>query len=92
MKYYELDDEEKKILNDFDNNEFVSVDSLAENKKLYHAYAKETLQKTKNINIRLSAMDLQRIRIKAARAGIPYQTLLSLLIHQYVNEEVEIRV
>ena len=53
MKYFELTKEEKKILESFDKGEFVSL-SDAKKKNLYKKYARNTLAKTKNINIRLS--------------------------------------
>lgn len=82
MKYYELDSEEKQILRDFDNNEFVPLEDEGKLKKLYQRYARTTLQKTKNINIRLSEKDLYKLKAKAAKEGIPYQTLAASLLHQ----------
>ena len=84
MKYFELDKKEEKVLKDFDKNQFVSVaDSKKEIKNL-RKYAKSTLNKTKNINIRLTEKDLQKVKAKAMEQGIPYQTFVSSLIHQKV--------
>jgi len=41
--------------------------------------------KTKNINLRISAYDLDKMKKKSAEEGIPYQTLLSSVIHKYLN-------
>ena len=41
--------------------------------------------KTKNINIRISAYDIEKVRQKSAEEGIPYQTLISSVIHKYVS-------
>ena len=52
------------------------------------AAAERTFKKDKRINIRLSARDLQGIQRVAMRKGLPYQTLISGLIHQYVEGEL----
>ncbi|MFH1565311.1 MAG: antitoxin [bacterium] len=86
MKYYKLDKEEKQILKDFDDGKYGTVsDSKAEIARFEKA-AKATLNKTKNINIRLTEKDLHQIKSKAIKIGIPYQTLLTSLIHQYSND------
>ena len=47
MKYYELTEEEKSILNDFEKGVFVSVPNAKRAKRLYEKIAKNTLNKTK---------------------------------------------
>ena len=41
--------------------------------------------KDQRINIRLSSADLQALRVKALQEGIPYQTLISSVLHKYVS-------
>ena len=41
--------------------------------------------KTKNINIRISAYDIEKIKQRSAEEGIPYQTLVSSIIHKYIT-------
>jgi len=48
-------------------------------------YAKNILQKDKRINIRISSKDLDQVQIIALQEGIPYQTLISSIIHKYVS-------
>lgn len=83
MKYFELDKEEKQIIRDLDKNEFVSVKNLKSEKEKLARYAKETLGKKANINIRLSRRTLQKLKAKAAQQGIAYQTLVSSILHRY---------
>ncbi len=90
MKYYTLDKEEKNITKDFDSDKFVSIQKLKSAKAKYKQYAKTTLSKTKNINIRLSEKDLQKIKAKAIEKGIPYQTLLTSLIHQCASNKIKV--
>ncbi len=90
MKKYTLDKEEQEILEAFEKGELVSVDNLEEEKARLREYATYTLQKRKNINIRLSQGDLSKLKSKAESNGLPYQTLISTLIHQYVNDKIKI--
>ena len=47
--------------------------------------ARNTLNKDKRINLRLSQKDYHQIQIKAIEEGIPYQTLISSIVHKYLN-------
>lgn len=85
MKYYVLDEEEKKIIEDIENDKLVSVKDFEKQKKLFMEASKNTLNKTRNINIRISEKDLQKLKAKAAKEGIPYQTLVSSILHQNAN-------
>jgi len=51
--------------------------------------ANHFLKKTKNINIRLPEFDIIALKRKSAELNIPYQTILSSLIHQYVTEKIK---
>jgi len=86
MKYYELTKEEQEILDAVESEKFKSVPDLAKQKKLMRQYAKNTLNKTRNINIRLSEHDLLKLKAKAAHEGIPYQTLASSILHRSASE------
>lgn len=86
MKKMMLDLEEKDILDSYECGEWKPVKNpRAEIKKLCE-YAKNTLQKDKRINIRMSSRDLERVQVIADQEGIPYQSLISCIIHKYVSE------
>ena len=51
----------------------------------YAKYAKNTLKKDQRISIRISKQDLIGIQSKAVDEGIPYQTLVTSLVHKYVT-------
>lgn len=87
MKYVVLTDEEEQILKAVEAGEFVSVSNLEEEKKRYQQIAKNTLNKTKNINIRLSERDVDKLKVKAVEVGIPYQTLVSSVLHRFANKQ-----
>lgn len=82
MKYYELDDEEKELLGEFEGGKTRRVKNLKTEKTKLEQYARATLQKTKNINIRLSEQDIFKLKSKALEEGLPYQTYLGSLIHK----------
>lgn len=86
MKYYELDKEEQEILDSVERGEWKPVKNLAEEKRRLRQIARNTLNKTRNINLRLSERDLQKLKAKAVREGIPYQTLASSILHKVASE------
>ena len=86
MKYYELTAEEQEILDAYERGEFKSVGDFAKRKKLLQKYARNTLNKTRNINIRLTERDLFKLKAKAVKEGIAYQTLVSSILHRYTSE------
>lgn len=88
MKYFELEKNEEQILKDVESGNLKSVKNLKKETNKYKSYAKQTLNKLKNINIRISSRDLQKIKAKAVQKGMPYQTLVSSTLHQHFASEV----
>lgn len=86
MKYYELDKEEKELLEEFERGEWTPVKNQAKAKKEAIEAARNTLNKPRNINIRLTERDLLKLKAKAIAEGIPYQTLVSSILHRSVSE------
>ena len=80
-----LDPEERDILKSFERGEWKSVaDEKAEIRRA-REIAHATFTKDRRINIRISQKDLEGIRAKALEEGIPYQTLMSSILHKYVS-------
>ena len=80
-----LDNEEKEILNDYEDDKYVEIHDMGEEIKKHTEYAKATFLKNKRINIRISQKDLESIQRRALEEGIPYQTLIASLIHRYIT-------
>ena len=80
-----LDTYEEDIVKSFDNDEWQPLKNLQKIKDHYAGYARTTFKKNKRINIRISESDLARLKAKSLEEGIPYQTLVSSLIHKYVT-------
>lgn len=83
------DNEEKDLARSLEKEEWVS-DLTKKQKKQYEEYARYSLNKQKRINIRMSERDLKKIRAKAIEEGIPYQSLISMLIHKYNEGKIVI--
>jgi len=85
MKY---DKEEKNILDAYESGKMkLSTPSEKEIESI-KAIAKNTFKKDKRITIRLYDHDYKGIQKKAMEMGIPYQTLISGLIHRYIEGEL----
>ncbi len=81
IKSLELDAQEHEILDAYENNELTPV-ALSED---YQQVAKNTIRKNRKINIRISENDLSALQRRAAREGIPYQTLIGSILHKFVS-------
>ena len=84
-----LDKDERELARSLENEEWVS-DLTNKEKKQYEEYARYSLNKQKRINIRMSERDLKKIRAKAIEEGLPYQSLITMLIHKYNEGKVSI--
>jgi predicted DNA binding CopG/RHH family protein len=87
-KYY--DEEEKKIIESIENEEWKCIDEDKKD-KIEEAIeaANKTLRKEKRMNIRISERDLRNLKVKALEEGIPYQTLVSMILHKYVTGKLK---
>ncbi len=82
QKNNNLDAEERDILDSFNRGEWISKN---ENLDKYKEAAKQTYAKTHRINFRVSEKDFRSIQVKAREEGMPYQTLVSSVIHKYLT-------
>jgi predicted DNA binding CopG/RHH family protein len=77
--------EEKELQNSYKRGEWKSVKNLKKEISRYQEVARATFRKDKRINIRISTKDLEEIQKRALEEGIPYQTLISSILHKYVS-------
>ena len=88
MKY---DKEEKYIVDTLENDLIkLSTPSKKEIESIKKA-AKTTFKKDRRITIRLYDHDFLGIQKKAMEMGIPYQTLISGVIHRYIEGDIKIK-
>ena len=79
-----LDADEKELLESVERGEWKSTAGKRERTR-YSRYAKATFRKDRRLNIRLSSEDLEAIQKRALAEGLPYQTLISSLLHKYAS-------
>ena len=80
-----LDAGEKDVLSSVEKGEWRSVGGFEKDRKRYAGYAAATFRKDRRVNIRISGRDLEAIQKRALEEGLPYQTLISSLIHKFVS-------
>ena len=83
MKKIKLDKYEQDIENNIQEYKSISPSE----KKLVTDLIKKA-NKKKNISLRVNAQDLERLKRIAQHEGIPYQTLLSSMIHKFVTGQL----
>jgi predicted DNA binding CopG/RHH family protein len=84
MKTKKLKPEDQELLEAFEAGNFQS-DLKDERRNQLAKMAEETIKKDKRINIRISSRDLEALQRRAIEEGLPYQSLVSSVLHKYVS-------
>jgi len=79
-----LDLDEQELLDAFEAGEFHSV-LTPERKQFIEASAQQTCQLNQRVNINVSQSDLIALQKTALQQGIPYQVLMSSILHKYAS-------
>jgi len=87
-----LSQEEQELENTLEADLYESDADFKQTKLMLREAAENYsyLNKSKPITIRVNQLDLIKLKAKAKRREIPYQTLLSALIHYYADNKLEI--
>jgi predicted DNA binding CopG/RHH family protein len=88
MSKLRLSKEETKLLESVESGDYESTLTDIRRKEL-EGTATNTFRKDKRINIRISNRDLIAVQSRASEEGIPYQTLVSSIIHKYVSGSLQ---
>lgn len=80
-----LDREEQEILDAYRQGRLKKVALTKEDVERYREAAQAVTRKDQRVNIRMSSQDLEDLKIKAMEEGVPYQTLMSSVLHRYVT-------
>jgi predicted DNA binding CopG/RHH family protein len=80
-----LDADEREILDRFERGEMRSAAGVEEEIEAARQAARQTFNKTKRVNLRVTERDFNLAHSRAREEGIPYQTLLSSVIHKYLS-------
>lgn len=77
--------DELELLDFIENEKPDSIPHVSREIQRLQMSVKEKISKRKSINLRVLENDLERIKAEAIKDGIPYQTLISSIIHKYVS-------
>ena len=80
--------EEAELINSVEAGEWSSVADLTSMKERLMKAASETALKDYRINVRISKRDVEALKTKALEEGIPYQTLVTSILHKYVTGRI----
>jgi predicted DNA binding CopG/RHH family protein len=89
-----LDEEEKQLEQAFERGEFEENSSFPDTKKMLETAATQfkKLHRSRPITIRINQLDLIKVKAKAKKHNIPYQTLISVLIHQFAKGDQSLKI
>ena len=82
------DKEEKEIVKAYESGQLKLSKPSKKELDAIKAAAESTFKKDKRITIRLYDHDYKGIQKKALQMGIPYQTLISGIIHRYIEGDL----
>lgn len=83
-----IDDDEREIIASLEAEEWISVADADINKAEATEIARSTMRKDRRMNVRISERDMRNLKIRAAEEGIPYQTLVTMVLHKYVTGQL----
>ena len=84
MAKSKLDAEESVILAAFERDELRRSGGAELEMEAASQAARATFNKTRRVNLRMTDRDFNLAHVRAREEGIPYQTLLSSIIHKYL--------
>lgn len=85
MANHDMAAEERDILDRFERGELHPVPDADREIEDAREAAHSTFKKTRRINLRVTERDYMLIHARAREEGIPFQTLLSSIVHKYVS-------
>ena len=87
-----LDAEEKLLEESLEKDEFEENPNFENTKRMLQEAASRYLElhTSKPVTLRINQLDLIKIKAKAKRKQIPYQTLLGALLHEFAEGEKEL--
>jgi predicted DNA binding CopG/RHH family protein len=87
--HIKLDAEEQALLESVESGEWETVENVKEERVFAKAAAGNYQRKDARVNIRIATGDLKRLKQKAAYKGLPYQTFIASVLHEYAAGHFE---
>ena len=85
MMSSKMSTEEREILEKFERGELRPASNVEHELVQARQAARNTFNKTRRVNLRVTERDFSRAHARAREEGIPYQTPLSSVIHKYLS-------
>jgi predicted DNA binding CopG/RHH family protein len=79
------DDEERALIEGIEREEWREVENMQEAMAEAREIASATTAKSARMNIRISEADLRALKARAIEEGLPYQSLVTSVLHKYVS-------
>ena len=76
---------ENSLLESVERGEWLPAKAPDRARNRYMRYAKATIRKDRRITVRISSKDLRAIQERALTEGLPFQTLITSLLHKYAR-------
>ena len=80
-----MDAEEEALLAAYEDGSLTIGPATSQEKAEARRAATATLKRDKRMNVRMSSMERIELQTKAAKLGMPYQTLVASVLHQYLT-------
>lgn len=82
---HNLSEEEREILDSFERGELTTAPDAEREMMAAREAARKTFNKTRHVHLRVTERDFNMAHSRAREEGMPYQTLLSSVIHKYLS-------
>lgn len=86
------DDEELDILKSHENNQLKISETRKSDVRNAVKSAKDTIEKKAELSIKLTEKDLRNLKLKEIEIGIPYQNIVTALIHKYLENKIDLTI
>ncbi len=89
MKNNFIDNHEKKDIEMWDNVDILKIENDENNIKNLKSVAKKHIKSNKTkINMRISKDELEKIKQRAQKEGLKYQTFIKSILHKYITGQL----
>ncbi len=83
-------EEENEILSAFETGLLKKSKDAKDEILIGKKSALNTFARTKQISIKLTEKEIVKLKVKAIEVGLSYQSLISVLIHNYTDNRIQI--
>ncbi len=89
MKNNFIDNNEKEDIKMWENIDILSIENDKDNIKNLKSVAKEYIKSNETkINMRISKDELEKIKQRAQKEGLKYQTFIKSILHKYITGQL----